>query len=172
MKKTDTCTVELTMNPSESEKKAIDEGLDRHNSRVIGEYTLKSHTLLLKNSEGDVVAGVGIDLYWDWMVIADLWFRDDVHAANILLSQIEELGRKENIHNAETNTVFPKYCELLEKNGYMRFGVPREESQAIHQIILSEELSGRIETDFPVGRLHSYPLSTGGGSLPVSREAE
>ena len=119
-------SLELKINPSEKEKNIIDEGLDNYNQKYIKEYSFKHFTLLIKNREKELLAGIHISIYWDWLVIENLWLIDLIKTdsvMNILFEEIENIGRKENIYNIETNTVYSKYCDLFERNGYIKFGV-------------------------------------------------
>ncbi len=116
--------IELTTDPKERDKKIIEDGLHKHNMQFIPKYKYKEYYYLLKSSN-KLIGGIHFSSLWDWVVIEDLWIDDsciDKEVMSILVKEMENCGRKDNIYNAEANSCLLKYCDLLEQSNYSKFG--------------------------------------------------
>ncbi len=116
--------IELITDPEERDKKIIEDGLHKHNMQFIPKYMHKEKYYLLK-SNNELIGGIHFSSLWDWLVIEDFWIDNsyiDKDVMGILVKEMENCGRKDNIYNAEANSCLLKYCDLLELAGYCKFG--------------------------------------------------
>ncbi len=116
--------IEITTDPKETELRIIEDGLHKHNMQFIPEYKYRDYYYLLK-SNNKLIGGIHFSLFWDWVVLEDLWIDDSCikkDAMNILIREMENCAGKDNIYNAETETCLLKYCDLLENREYRKFG--------------------------------------------------
>ncbi len=99
--------------------------ITEYNEAAVGYDDQKRIAVFLKDTEGDVVAGVFGSTYWDWLDISLLWVREDLRGRGYgsqLLKAAEEEARRRDCKQVLLDTFSFQSPGFYRKHGYEVFG--------------------------------------------------
>jgi ribosomal protein S18 acetylase RimI-like enzyme len=108
----------------ERSSEIVMEGLIGFNKAYIGVDTPKKMSIIVRNEEGDIVAGLLGETKWDWMYISWVWVNDDYRSQRIgtrLMRDAEREARQMGCHHAHLTTLDFQAKAFYEKLGYAVF---------------------------------------------------
>jgi GNAT superfamily N-acetyltransferase len=91
----------------------------------LGEERFEPLRLLARSSDGQLVAGLLADLYFEWLYVAILWVREDLRGQGIgrrLMATIEEYAAAHGRLYAHVDTFDFQAPEFYKRLGYTVFG--------------------------------------------------
>lgn len=104
--------------------KIVMEGLKSFNAPFLGSDTPKQLQIIVRNDEGEIVAGLLGETHWNWMYIGWVWVRDDNRVHRIgtrLMQNAEDQARKMGCDHAHLTTLDFQAKGFYEKLGYQVF---------------------------------------------------
>ena len=121
----DEFTVTLEAKPTPETSNAIESVLTDFNRRSIEDENSQPLTLVVRNSEGEVVGGLRANTYWDWLYVETLGLRDEARGQGIgtqLLQMAEAEAVRRGCRHAHLDTLSFQARPFYEKQGYVVFG--------------------------------------------------
>lgn len=122
-----TVSVEQTIDasPTVDEVSFLDAELDRFNSQQTGRDDFRPLHLVVRDSDGTVVAGLKSITGWDWLYIQVLWVREDQrrngHGSQLIHAAEAEARQRGCLGSCLSSYSF-QAPEFYERHGYRRFG--------------------------------------------------
>ncbi len=119
---------DVTFDPPAEAVKAIERGLHAHNLAHLGEDVIEDYhqlVVVVRDAEGDVVAGVHGELCWDWLYIKTMWVAEAYRGRGVgtrLLTAMEEAALSKGFAHAHLETTDFQARAFYVKNGYRVFG--------------------------------------------------
>jgi GNAT superfamily N-acetyltransferase len=115
----------LTETPDRSDVQFLNERLRAYNLLHAADDNHRLLTVLLRDPEGEIVAGLLGGTFWGWLHIDVLWVRDDLRRGGngrALLEMAEEESIRRGCHHAYVETHSFQALPFYQKHGYTVFG--------------------------------------------------
>jgi len=111
--------------PDRSDVQFLNERLRAYNLLHAADDTHRLLTVLLRDLDGEIVAGLLGGTFWGWLHIDVLWVRDDLRRGGhgqALLEMAEEEATRRGCHHAHVETHSFQALPFYQKHGYTVFG--------------------------------------------------
>ena len=129
--------------PQKDDLESLRESLKAYNDSIAGEYEEKEIAAFVKDSQGDVVAGIYGKLTAGWLYIDWLWVHDELRQRKIgtkLLKQMEDYAISQGIACCHLETTSFQALDFYRKNGYEIFGKLNDKPPGYVSYFLKKEL--------------------------------
>lgn len=103
----------------------IHQGLIAYNRRVLGDERYEPVRLTARDAEGQVVAGLLGELYFNWLYIAILWVREDLRGQGVgsrLMALAEEYAAAQGRSHVHVDTFDFQAPDFYRRLGYELYG--------------------------------------------------
>lgn len=95
--------------------------IDDFNMKTVGPYEDQDLSIVFKDNDGRIIAGVLGKIYWKWLYIRSFWVVDGSRGKGVgthLLSQVEAEAAKRGCDYAHLDTHDFRGLNFYLKNGY------------------------------------------------------
>jgi GNAT superfamily N-acetyltransferase len=119
------CRLSVEAHPEESDVEALGLGLDDYNRGFLGETGYARIALFVRNSSGEIRAGLDGMVYAQWLFVKLLWVHADLRRGGIgsgLLAEAERRAIELGCHSVWLDTFSFQAPEFYKKQGYIPFG--------------------------------------------------
>lgn len=127
-----------------SDAQMILKKLIQFNESTVGRSNIKEITVTLKNSEGELIAGLNGFTHWNWFFIKLLWTHES-HRGQGLARQLMKAAEKEatqrGAEGAWVDTFSLKTAKFYEQLGYAIFGELSDYPRGHKRIFLQKKLN-------------------------------
>lgn len=142
-------TVELTAEPSDAALSVILAGLVGFNAGEMGPAQKVPLAVLVRDTDGDPLGGLGGYTAWGWLFVEKLWLPDRLRGhrlAERLLIDAEIEASKRGCHGAWLDTFNPDALRLYQRQGYTVFGELLDFPKGRKRYFLQKSLvAGKLE---------------------------
>lgn len=141
--KPDPITIKEAFDPGDAE--FIQEKLNQYNLRFAPPDNHQALTLLARDQEGTIVAGLVGVTYWGWLHIEILWVDESLRQKGIgqrLLHSAEEEALQRACHYSHLETHTFQALGFYEKHGYQVFGELPDLPHGYTKYFLKKDLGG------------------------------
>ena len=118
-------TIDFEPQASQETIDAIQQGLSVYNRSVLGEEHYTPLRLIARDAEGQAVAGLLGELYFNWLYIAILWVRDEWRGRGVgsrLMALAEEYAAAQGRTHVHVDTFDFQAPDFYRRLGYTLFG--------------------------------------------------
>jgi GNAT superfamily N-acetyltransferase len=139
----DTCVVTIEEAPDAEDVRAIEAGLEAHNSLYAPPLNYRPLTITLRTADGTLVGGLLGETYWSWLYVRILWLDEHVRGQGYgsrLLAQAEEEAVRRGCGHAHLDTMSFQALSFYERHGYTVFGVLHDVPPGHSRYSLQKEL--------------------------------
>jgi len=117
--------------------------LTAFNTQQAGNDNAKRLCYVVKNPNGEILAGAIGVVYWDWLSLDLMWVREDCRGQGLggrLLDQIEAEARRKGARHAHLDTFSFQAPGFYEKHGYAVFGQLAEFPAGFQRFYMTKDL--------------------------------
>jgi ribosomal protein S18 acetylase RimI-like enzyme len=118
-------TINLEPQATKETIDAIHQGLIVYNRRMLGDERYEPLRLIARDAEGQIVAGLLGELYFDWLYIAVLWVQEDRRGQGIgsrLMRMAEEYAAAQGRAHVHVDTFDFQAPDFYRRLGYVVHG--------------------------------------------------
>ena len=115
----------IDITDSAEESKVIQKNLIQYVESFVGPSTLKELTLTIKDSRGELIAGLNGQSNWQWLFVKMVWVKTDYRYKGLgsrLLKAAEEEARRRNLIGVWLDIFSFQSPDFYKKHGYSEFG--------------------------------------------------
>lgn len=136
-------SITVTSEPSEAEIRRVGDALAAFNTSDVGPANRVVLAVLVRDSAGEIVAGVFGYTAWGWLYVQWLWV-DETHRgrrlASEMLAKAETEARQRGCHAAYLDTFNPVALKTYKAAGYKPFGELADFPRGRTRTFLQKEL--------------------------------
>jgi GNAT superfamily N-acetyltransferase len=139
-------SISMTSSPSDTDRKAISEGLHAYNEGQTGPTGHETVAVLLKSEEGDTVGGLWGRRYYDWLFIELLFVPANLRGQGFgrqLMRQAEAVARERSCLGVWLDTFGFQAPEFYRKLGYEAFGELPNQPRGSRRVFLRKLLASQ-----------------------------
>lgn len=118
-------TITVESEPKIEDKRKIFDELHRYSAAQTTDSELKSLSIFLRNSEGNVIGGLLGETFWGWLYVEFMWVEESLRGQGYgkkLLVAAENEAIKRGCNNALLDTFSFQAFEFYQRCGYEVFG--------------------------------------------------
>lgn len=135
-------------NANESDLQIVRQGLAAFNAARVGDDQHQMLNLLVRDDQGQVIAGLLGDTYWGWLYIAILWLPENLRGSGLgsrLVTQAEQIAVQRGCHSAHLDTMSFQALGFYLKLGYTVWGQLDDLPRGHSRIFLKKSLARHLE---------------------------
>jgi GNAT superfamily N-acetyltransferase len=118
-------TISIEDNPSQPDLNAVEAGLVGYNDSQAEKENWRPIAVLMRDENGEIVAGVDGHTHWNWLAISHLWVSEGLRGQGYgrkLMFMVEQEAVKRGCTHAHLDTFDFQAKPFYEKLGYEVFG--------------------------------------------------
>lgn len=122
-------TIEISDREQNEDVKLIHRNLVKYVESHVGPSTFRELTLTMKDSRGDLIAGLNGQSNWQWLFVKMVWVKEDYRYKGLgtkLLKAAESEARRRSLHGVWLDTFSFQSPDFYKKYGYSEFGTLNE----------------------------------------------
>ena len=117
--------LKITSTPQAEDLEVLGASLAAFNQSDVGPSERQALAVLVRDVDGDVVAGLSGYTAWGWLYVQWLWVAEDQRGRKLagrLLELAEAEARGRGCHGAYIDTFNPQALKTYQRSGYTAFG--------------------------------------------------
>ena len=132
-------TLSIEKDPKKEDIDAVCRGLHEFNLLHAPDDDHQTLTILLRDPQGKILAGLLGDTYWGWLYVSIFWVDASIRGqgkGRMLLHAAEQEAIRRGCHSAHLDTMSFQALPFYEKEGYRVFGVLDDLPKGHQQIFM------------------------------------
>lgn len=135
--------ISVTAEPSADDVAAVDRNLSDFNETYLGPAKRMPLTVLVRDENGALLAGINGMTAWGWLYVQRLWVSDSERGKGLagkMLAAAEAEARERGCKGAYIDTINPVALKSYKRQGYSEYGVIKQFVAGLDRTFLQKPL--------------------------------
>ncbi|WP_425283249.1 GNAT family N-acetyltransferase [Martelella endophytica] len=135
--------ISVTATPADADVAVIDQNLTTFNEAEVGPQQRMLLTVLVRDGNGAVAAGINGMTSWGWLYVQRLWVGESLRGQGVaarMLAAAEAEALKRGCHSAYIDTFNPVALKTYQRHGFVEYGRLKDFVAGRDRIFLQKKL--------------------------------